>query len=119
MNHPGTGSSNFLSMRSVKQSGELKNSQIVASLANLHHKDQSLSLYFNLIKKKRPAETKKQATRVKQIVLRSPSNQQRGSDLLAQELGVKAGLENDPKLANLPKFNASKVLFYDDKKPHK
>jgi hypothetical protein len=118
MNHPGIPYNNFLSTRANKQAGDVRTTQISSSLASFPTKDNCLSLYYNLIKKKKPVEKKKAPlVKQKQIVLRSPSSQQRPAD--KHTASTKAEPENkdtDRKSRINEKFHASKVLFGEDKR---
>lgn len=117
MNNPGSKHNNFLSTRSNKVNLDVMNSQNLAGPVGFQGKDQCLSLFYNLIKKKKPAELKKQVSKVKQVVLRSPSNQQRPEDIINGE-GQKEMInkENDSKISNISKHHASKILFHDERK---
>ena len=79
-------------------------------------KEHCLSLYFNLVKKKKQQEAKKPTAQSKQIVMRSPSSQQRVSEQSLLEITDK---ENDSRTGNVSRFNASKILFNEERKTPK
>jgi hypothetical protein len=121
MDNPGTAQNNFLSSRGSKQAADSKIASVQSSSTAMIGNPQGLALYFSLMKNKKMPDLKKPAYRSKQVVMRSPSSQDRQSERSDTRLSQveTSNKENLRRIGNIAKFTASKILFQDEKRGKK
>lgn len=121
MDNPGSLHNNFLSSRGPKQTTESRPSGIQSNSSTMMGNPQGLALYFSLMKSKKLPDQKNPAYKSKQVVLRSPSSQDRQSERSDTRLSQveTSNKENLRRVGNIAKFTASKILFQDDKRGKK